>query len=68
MTAISAIKKAREDAFLLVLVFGRSTLSLFYKLLHLLPRVAVDDWLVNVLEDRPILLWVLNSCFVAERL
>ena len=68
MPTISAVKKAREDAFLLVLVLGRSTLGLFYKLLYLLPRVAVNDRLVNVLEDRPILLWVLNSGFIAEGL
>ena len=68
MPAISTVKKAREDAFLLVLVLWRSALSLFYKLLHLLPRVAVNDRLVNVLEDCPIFFWVLNSCFVSERL
>ena len=68
MSAISAIKKAREDAFLLVLVLGRSALGLFHKLLYLLPRVAVNDRLVYVLENRPILLWVLNSGFIAEGL
>ena len=68
MSAISAIEKARENAFLLVLVLGRSALSLFYKLLNLLPRVAVNDRLVNILEDCPIFLWVLNARFVAEGL
>ena len=68
MSAISAVKKACEDAFLLVLVLGRSAFSLFYKLLYLLPSVTVDDRLVNVLEDNPILLWVLNSGFIAEGL
>ena len=68
MPAISAIKKAREDAFLLVLVLGRSALGLFHKLLYLLPRVAVNDRLVYVLEYRTILLWVLNSGFIAEGL
>ena len=68
MTAISAVKKARENAFLLVLVLWRSALCLFYKLLYLLPSVTVNDRLVNVLEDRPIFFWVLNSCFISERL
>ena len=68
MPAISAIKKARENAFLLVLVLWRSALSLFHKLLHLLPRVTVNDRLVNVLEDRPIFLRVLNASFITEGL
>ena len=68
MTAISAIEKAREYAFLLVLVLWRSALGLFYKLLYLLPSVAVNDRLVNVLEDCPIFFRVLNSCFISERL
>ena len=68
MPAISTVKKAREDAFLLVLVFWRSAFSLFHKLLYLLPSVTVDDRLVNVLEDCPIFFWVLNARFVAERL
>ena len=68
MSAISAIEKARENAFLLVLVLGRSALGLFYKLLHLLPSITINDRLVNVLEDCPILLWVLNARFVAEGL
>ena len=68
MPAISAIKKAREDAFLLVLVLWRSALGLFHKLLYLLPSITVNDRLVNVLEDCPILLWVLNARFVAEGL
>ena len=68
MSAISAIEEAREDAFLLILVLGRSALGLFHKLLYLLPRVTVNDRLVNVLEDSPILLWVLNSGFVAKGL
>ena len=68
MPAISAIEEACEYAFLLVLVLWRSALGLFYKLLNLLPSISVDDRLVNVLEDRPILLWVLNTRFVAEGL
>ena len=68
MSAISAIEKARENAFLLVLILGWSAPGLFHKLLYLLPRVTVNDRLVNVLEDRPIFFWVLNSCFVTERL
>ena len=67
MTAISAVKKARENAFLLVLILGRSALGLFHKLLYLLPSVTVNDRLVNVLEDRPIFFWVLNARFVTER-
>ena len=68
MTAIATVKKAREDAFLLVLVLWRSAFGLFHKLLHLLPSITVNDRLVNILEDSPILLRVLNSCFVSERL
>ena len=68
MPAISAIKKAREDAFLLVLVLWRSALGLFDELLHLFPRVTINDRLVNVLEDCPIFFWVLNARFVAEGL
>ena len=68
MPTISAIEKAREDAFLLVLVLGRSAFGLFYKLLHLLPSVTVNDRLVYVLEYCPIFFWVLNSCFIAEGL
>ena len=68
MPTISAIEKAREDAFLLVLVLWWSAFSLFHKLLYLLPSVAVNDRLVNVLENRPIFLWVLPTCFVSERL
>ena len=68
MPTISAIEKARESAFLLILILWRSALSLFYKLLNLLPSVAVNDRLVNVFEDRPIFFWVLNSGFIAEGL
>ena len=66
MPAISAVKKAREDAFLLILILWRSAFGLFHKLLYLLPRVTVNDRLVNVLEDCPIFFWILNSGFVAE--
>ena len=68
MPTISAVKEAREDAFLLVLVLWRSALGLFHKLLYLLPSVAVNDRLVNVLEDCPIFFRVLHTCFVSERL
>ena len=67
MPAISAVKKTCENAFLLVLVLWRSALGLFHKLLYLLPSIALNDRLVNVLENCPILLWVLNSCFVSFR-
>lgn len=68
MPAISTIEKARENAFLLVLILGRSALGLFHKLLYLLPRVTVNDRLVNVLEDCLIFFRVLHTCFVSERL
>ena len=68
MTAISAIEKAREYAFLLVLVLWRSAFGLFYKLLYLLPSITVNDRLVSVLEDCPIFFRVLHTCFVSERL
>ena len=68
MPAISTVKKARENAFLLVLVLWRSALGLFHKLLHLLPSIAINDRLVNILEDRPIFFRVLHTCFVSERL
>ena len=68
MPTISAIEKAREDAFLLVLVLWWSAFGLFYELLYLFPSVTVNDRLVNVLEDRPIFLRVLNSGFIAEGL
>ena len=68
MSTISAVKKARKNAFLQVLVLGRSALGLFNQLLHLLPSVAVNDRLVNVLEDCPMFLRVLNSRFVTEGL
>ena len=64
MPAISAVKKACENAFLLVLILWRSALGLFDELLHLFPRVTINDRLVNVLEDRPIFFRVLNSGFV----
>ena len=68
MTAISAVKKARKNAFFQVLVLWRSALGLCYELLHLLPSVAVNDRLVYILEDRPIFFWVLHSRFVAKGL
>ena len=68
MSAISAVEEACENTFLLVLVLWRSALGLFYKLLYLLPSITINDRLVNVLEDRPIFLRVLNSGFIAEGL
>lgn len=67
MTAISTVKKACENAFLLILVLRRSALGLFHKLLHLLPSITINDRLVYVLEDRPIFFWVLNARFVSFR-
>ena len=68
MPAISTVKKARENAFLLVLVLWRSALGLFHKFLHLFPSITINDRLVNVLEDRPIFFRVLNSGFIAKGL
>ena len=66
--AVAAVEQVAENAFRAVLLFGCAVFGVAEHLLHLFVGFTVDDRLVDILKNQPVLFRIVNAAVVFERL
>ena len=66
--AVCTAQEITENAFRTVHLFRCSLMRAFQSLLHLFIGVALDDRLVSVLKNHPVLFRIVDTAVILERL